>query len=83
LKPPILIRGNDAQNYEKYLGDFGVKENLVQSMLKELKITMNEQAIDAARVDGLLSAHRDLGKKHLPAARWRTVVCRRSCALPA
>ncbi|MBI4741861.1 MAG: hypothetical protein HY777_10010 [Betaproteobacteria bacterium] len=60
----ILVRGNDAEDYGKYFGEFGAREEVVQSTLGELKLAMNELGADTPRVDSLRSAHKDLGKKY-------------------
>ena len=60
----ILIRGNDPQHYDKYVKGFGEKEETVQAKLKELKGQMNAVGMDGAKVDSLMQAHLELGRKY-------------------
>lgn len=60
----ILIRGNDPQRYDQHLKDFGAREESVQANLKELKGLINEVGMDGTKIDSLIQAHLELGKKY-------------------
>lgn len=65
----ILIRGNDAVSYEKYLAQFGEREEKVQASLKHAAELLRQQGETTQEIDELIIKHRELGKKYRDALR--------------
>jgi len=60
----VLLRGADPQLLEKYRGGFEKEEAAVQKHLTVLRARLTAEALDVARVDGLLAVHRSLGERY-------------------
>src|SRR5437867_11862267 len=60
----VLLRGADPQLLEKYRGGFEKEEAAVQKHLTVLRERLTAEALDVARVDGLLAVHRSLGERY-------------------
>ena len=60
----ILLRGNDVENYDKYFSLFEESEKQVKMNLRNAIDFMHKQGIQTADVQGLLSAHEQLGAKY-------------------
>lgn len=60
----ILLRGNDTENYNKYLAGFSDEEKATQNNLLALKKLMQKQSISVANVDEAISTHKELGEKY-------------------
>jgi methyl-accepting chemotaxis protein-1 (serine sensor receptor) len=60
----ILLRGGDPEAFDKYQKAFGKAEAAVQADLTELRTLLTSHKADGARVDRLLTAHRELGTKY-------------------
>ena len=60
----ILIRGNDQENFDKYLAQFTAREKEVQDLLTTATEAMKERAIDTADVDKLRADHLAMGGKY-------------------
>jgi methyl-accepting chemotaxis protein len=63
----ILLRGADADAFEKHLKEFKEMANHADAALLELKDIESKLGLDASEVDELLKAHADLGNKYLTA----------------
>ncbi len=57
----LLIRGNDAESYDRHLKGFTEREQNVQDGLAGLKKLFAEIRMDAGPVDLLIAEHRNLG----------------------
>ena len=60
----ILIRGNDAKQYDTYLGRFNGAEKKVQETLVQARTHMAELGIATADIEALIAEHRTLGSKY-------------------
>jgi methyl-accepting chemotaxis protein len=60
----ILIRGNDAESYDKHLKGFAGREQNVQEGLAELKKLFTGLKLDVTPVDSLINEHRSLGEAY-------------------
>lgn len=60
----ILLRGNDAESFDKYRGSFDKEEQQVQALLGQARTLMGELHVDTASVDELMKSHAALGSKY-------------------
>ncbi|MDT4332095.1 methyl-accepting chemotaxis protein [Methylomonas sp. MED-D] len=61
----ILLRGNDAANFEKYSQGFSASESLVGTKLTQALEALRAVGSPFARdIENLLSEHREMGKKY-------------------
>jgi methyl-accepting chemotaxis protein len=60
----ILLRGNDAESFEKYLSSFNKEEQQVQTLLGQARTLMDELHVDSASVDELIKSHTALGQHY-------------------
>lgn len=60
----LLIRGNDPNNFQKYLSGFNDEEKATQKDLLSLKYLMNQQGLDILKVDEAIKTHEKLGGKY-------------------
>lgn len=60
----VLLRGNDAKQFEKYLKKFNAKEAQVQEILKGLADTLEAHGEEAADIREVAAAHAGLGEKY-------------------
>jgi methyl-accepting chemotaxis protein len=60
----ILIRGNDAKQYDTYLGRFNSAEKKVQEGLAQARKHMTELGIATGDLDALIAEHKSLGNKY-------------------
>ncbi|AOR23777.1 methyl-accepting chemotaxis protein [Clostridium taeniosporum] len=60
----LLIRGNDTNNFQKYLSGFNDEEKATQKDLLSLKDLMNQQGLDTSKVDETIKTHEELGIKY-------------------
>lgn len=60
----ILLRGNDAARFDKYVGQFAEQEKKVQDFLAEAIVVMKEQGIAVAELQQLQGHHKEMGDKY-------------------
>ena len=60
----ILIRGNDPQNFDKYLAQFGDEEKKVQSALSTASASMKALGLATDDIEKLKKDHLELGTKY-------------------
>lgn len=63
----LLIRGNDPNNFQKYLSEFNNEEKATQKDLLSLKDLMKQQGLDTSKVDEAIKTHEELGVKYTEA----------------
>jgi methyl-accepting chemotaxis protein len=60
----ILLRGNDAESFDKYRASFDKEEQRVQTLLAQARTLMNELHVNSATVDELMKSHLVLGNHY-------------------
>ncbi len=64
-----LLRGNDAEAFVKYQGEFVKKGEETRADLEKLKVLLKELGLEVAQVDDTQQAHRELESKYLTAVK--------------
>ncbi|MGC7870634.1 methyl-accepting chemotaxis protein [Desulfosporosinus sp. SYSU MS00001] len=62
-----LIRGNDPESFQNYYTQFQQENNIVQTLLAELKVDMAKQGMSTTSADALLANHKELFGKYTSA----------------
>ena len=60
----VLLRGHNAEDYQKYLAAFEKQEKTVQGLLAELRGLMADLGLDGAAAARLIATHAELGAKY-------------------
>ena len=60
----ILLRGNNAEDYDKYLAAFGQEEKLVQAALGRLQTLVQDLGMETTAVAKVATLHNELGAKY-------------------
>jgi methyl-accepting chemotaxis protein len=60
----ILLRGNNSENYDKYLKNFNKEEEEVQKILESSKTDIEKIGVEKTSIEELITEHKQLGDKY-------------------